>query len=237
LPHAGGGAGSFREWPALLPPSVELFAVQYPGREDRFGDPLIDNMDELVRQLVDALVPVLDRPYVLFGHSMGAAVAYETVQALRRRGVAEPAWLFVSSREPPDESEAGDVHLRDDDGLVQKLLEMGGTSEEVLADPGLRGILLSYVRSDFRLVETYRPRPAPPLTCPVVGFFADQEDDLSEQRLAGWSRATTGRTEVRRFTGDHFYLVPHRRAVVAEIVRRLDPAFTRTGIRTGTGAG
>ena len=60
FPHAGGGAGSYREWPPLLPPWVELLAVQYPGREDRFPDPLIDDMHELVAQLAAALHPALD---------------------------------------------------------------------------------------------------------------------------------------------------------------------------------
>ncbi|MEV7230821.1 alpha/beta fold hydrolase [Polymorphospora sp. NPDC051019] len=227
FPHAGGGAGTFRAWDVLLPPSVELVSVQYPGREDRFADPLVDDMDELTAQVAAAIARIIDRPYLVFGHSMGSAVAYETVQRLRRYGVPEPDWLFVSGRPAPGDVTGGDVHLRDDDGLCAELGRLGGTDDVVLADPELRRAVLRYVRNDYRLIETYRPTPAAALSCPVAVLRGGDDPELSADQAHGWARTTTGKLDVRTFPGDHFYLVPQRRAVVATIVGKLDPVLAR----------
>ncbi|GAA5040053.1 pyochelin biosynthetic protein PchC [Thermocatellispora tengchongensis] len=225
FPHAGGGAGAYRSWNALLPPSVELLAVQYPGREDRFPDPLVDDMDELAGAVAAALRGALDRPYMVFGHSMGAAVAYETVHLLRPH---EPAALFVSGRPAPDRFRGGDVHRRDDEGLIDELTRLGGTDRDVLADPALRRAVLAYVRNDYKLIENYRPRSRPPLTCPLTVLTGADDPELPPDQAGGWARLTSGRTEVLTFPGGHFYLVPRRSEVVAAIVRRLDPALVHT---------
>lgn len=229
FPHAGGGAGTYRAWSALLPPSVELLCVQYPGREDRFGDPLIDDMDKLVSGIARALGRLTDRPYLVFGHSMGAAVAYETVRALRRALRPEPDWLFVSGRPAPDRHRGGEVHLRDDDGLCAELNRLGGTDSDVLADPALRAAVLTYIRNDYRLIENHRPAPGPPLDCPIAVFVGEDDPELDLAGAAEWGALTTARTDVASFPGDHFYLTPRRADVVATILRRLDPAIARAG--------
>jgi len=229
FPHAGGGAATFRPWEPLLPLSVELIGVQYPGREDRFADPLVDDMDEMAGHVAAALRRVVDRPYLVFGHSMGSAIAYETVQWLRRLGVAEPVALIVSGRPAPGDVTGGEVHLRDDEGLCAELSRLGGTPRDVLADPELRRAVLRYVRSDYRLIETYRPRPAPPLGCPVTVLRGADDPEIDAEQAAGWGRVTAGPLDVRTFPGDHFYLVPERRNVVAAVLGKLDPSLTRTG--------
>ncbi|MER7168880.1 alpha/beta fold hydrolase [Micromonospora sp. NPDC000207] len=220
FPHAGGGASAFRSWYALMPPQAELVAVQYPGRENRFGEPLVDRMPDLVDEFVDELD--LTGSYVLLGHSMGAAVAYELAQELRRRGRAGPMRLVACARQAPTDLRPGTVHRGDDDTLVAELLRLGGTHPEVLADPDLRRTVLEVVRNDYRLAETYSPRPAPPLDCPVSVFVADADPECGEADAAGWAATTTGPTEVRVFRGDHFFLVPQRRPVVAALMSALD---------------
>lgn len=229
FPHAGGGAGAFRGWSALLPPSIELICVQYPGREDRFGDQLVDDMDQLVAGIAGALARLTDRPYLVFGHSMGAAVAFETVRALRSSLRPEPEILVVSGRRAPDRFRGGQVHLRDDDGLCAELDRLGGTHADVLADPVLRAAVLTYVRNDYRLIENHHPRPGPPLGCPIAVFIGDEDPELDLAGAAEWQALTTGRTDVRTFAGDHFYLSPRRAEVVAAILRRVDPAIARAG--------
>lgn len=232
LPHAGGGAGSFRPWVSLLPPEVELLGVQYPGREDRFGDPFVDDMDELVAAIADDLVPATDRPYALFGHSMGSAVAWELAHELARRGGPGPRRLFASGRKAPATATVGTVHLQTDDVLCQELTRLGGTSGEVLADPGLRPVVLGCVRNDYRLIETYRPPARPALTCPVEVFTGDGDSEFTldgGDETGGWSDVTTGATRVHVFRGDHFYLNPRRKEVVTAVLRRLDPSLPTGG--------
>jgi pyochelin biosynthesis protein PchC len=228
FPHAGGSASAFRAWSGLLPAAVELVVVQYPGREDRFGEPMVDDMATLVGRISDALARVLDRPHVLFGHSMGSAVAYETAQELRSRGVPGLRRLVASGREAPVRSRGGDVHRGDDNALCAELARLGGTAAEVLADAELRRAVLGYVRNDYRLIETYRPLPASPLGCPVTVFTGTEDPELSVEDAAAWAPLGDGRVDVQAFPGGHFYLGPGRAEVVTALLRRVDPALLQS---------
>jgi pyochelin biosynthetic protein PchC len=237
LPHAGGSAGFYRPWAALMPSEVELVALQYPGREDRLGDPGSSGMDELVGEVADAVRPLLDRPYALFGHSMGSAVAWELAHELERRGAPGPRRLFASGRAAPGTAVTGRLHRQEDDVLCAELRRLGGTDGEILADPDLRALVLTAVRHDYRIIVTHRPRRRrPPLSCPIHVLTGSADPELGVERCrdraAGWADLTTARTEVRDFPGDHFYLTPRRREVVAAVLRRLDPSLSVGGART-----
>src|SRR4051794_36920377 len=94
LPHAGGGAAAFRRWADGMAAAVEVVAVQPPGRETRFREPPFTDWRSLVVSLADALPA--DRPFALFGHSLGALLAFELARELRRRGGPPPDHLFVA---------------------------------------------------------------------------------------------------------------------------------------------
>jgi pyochelin biosynthetic protein PchC len=232
LPHAGGGASGYRAWSALLPPAVELLVVQYPGREDRFAEPIPEDMATLAAGIADALAVALDRPYVLFGHSMGSAVAYEVARELVERGHPAPRRLVASGRVAPVRALGGDLHRGDDEALAAELRRLGGTDAEILADGELRRAVLGYVRGDYRIIETYRPRPPAVLDCPITAFTGDADPELSPAEAARWATLGTGEADVAVFPGGHFYLGPHRAAVVEALLRRIDPALTsvRPGI-------
>ncbi|GAB3456764.1 alpha/beta fold hydrolase [Streptomonospora sediminis] len=225
LPHAGGGANAFRAWASLLPAGVDVVCVQYPGREDRFGEALVDDMAAAVDSIAAELAPLLDRPYALFGHSMGSAVAFELARRLRDGGAAEPDRLFASGRKAPGQAPASGIHLAGDDAVVAELVRLGGTQREVLADPDLRASVLAYVRNDYRLVERYRPFAGEPLRCPVSVFIGDTDPEVDAEQARGWSETTTGRVDVSVFPGGHFYLAANRDAVAAALLNRLDPAL------------
>ncbi|MEW2354051.1 alpha/beta fold hydrolase [Spirillospora sp. NPDC029432] len=227
FPHGGGGASAYADWAGALPPAVEPVAVQYPGREDRLGEPVPADMDGLAGALADDMAPLLDRPYVLFGHSMGATVAYEVAQRLRARGARPSAHLIASAREAPHDERGGGVHRGDDEDLRAELARLGATPPEVLGDPELRKMIFGYVRADYRIIETYRARPLPPLDCPVTVFLGDRDPDLAPGEALGWRRATRARAELRLFSGDHFYLVPQRAAVLAALRQILSGHGTR----------
>lgn len=228
LPHAGGGASAFRAWDPLMPPGIELHVAQYPGREDRFGEPPIEDMDTLVAHLAEAVAPLTDRPYALFGHSMGSAVAWELAHALTNRQLAVPERLFVSGRQAPGRAPTGSVHLRDDAGLCDELTRLGGTPRELLADPDVQAVVLRQVRGDYRLIETYRAPARPLLPCPVDLFTGDRDPEVGPEHLTGWAELTRSQARVRVFPGGHFYLAPARREVVAALAGALGAAAMTT---------
>jgi pyochelin biosynthetic protein PchC len=225
LPHAGGTAGFFRTWAAELPPDVELHCVQYPGREDRLNEPLVDDMGALADAVSGALVPLLDRPVALFGHSLGAAVAYEVAQRIQRHSVAEPVALFLSGRPGPRHERGGSVHLATDEVLVDELGRLDGTGAPVLAHPALMRLILPIVRNDYRLSETYRPASSR-VDCAVVACLGANDSEVTTEEALGWQEVTSGAFDCWAFPGGHFYLNDQRAALLARISARLAAVTT-----------
>ncbi|MCF1183657.1 alpha/beta fold hydrolase [Marichromatium gracile] len=218
LPHAGGTPALFKHWPPLLPDWIEPLMVCLPGRENRLDEPLPEDIPALVRQLAGAVRPWLDRPWALFGHSMGGALAHELTQTLIDQGLRAPEQLVISAREPPQCHHGGDLHRHDDDTLCAALTALGGTPPELLALPEIRAIVLPAVRQDYRLIETYRPDPErPPLPCPLTVFRGRDDPDLDAEEADAWSRWTDAGFRVETFPGGHFYLSDAPGPVVARL--------------------
>ncbi|MFI5618582.1 thioesterase II family protein [Streptomyces sp. NPDC051567] len=210
FPHAGGSASFFRTWAKDLDPDVELEAVQYPGRENRLAEPLIASMGELAAGVAEALSADRRRETILFGHSMGAAVAYETLRLLEATGTSRVTRLCVSGREISGFSESVDSGPRGDDDLLATMADLGGTRSAVLDDPDLRAMVLDIVRNDYHLIDTYRPDPeATPVSAEVIALTGDRDPRVDVDQVKAWESVTTGAFSVRVFPGDHFYLTSH----------------------------
>ncbi|HET8682217.1 MAG TPA: alpha/beta fold hydrolase [Micromonosporaceae bacterium] len=220
LPHAGGSASFYRALAAALPDHIETVAVQYPGREDRFTEPCVPDLRRLAGLVTEALLPLLDRPVALFGHSLGACVGHEVALRLQQRA-RPPAHLFVSAQPAPRHLRPGTIHLAGDDALLAELRRVGGLASGVLDDPELRAIVLPAVRADYRAIETYRPVPVPPLDCPVTALVGTEDPDATIDQARDWAAYTAARFELRVLPGGHFYLGEHLSRVSADIAARL----------------
>lgn len=221
FPHAGGTAAFFRSWRDHLLPDVELYAVQYPGRMDRITEACVDDMDEMAGSVAGALEPLLDRPVALFGHSLGAVVAYEVARRVCARTPHALARLFASGRTAPSRHQPTGRHLVSDDALWRDVERLGGTKPEVLADRELRRAFLPALRSDYRLSELYRPGPGPLLACPVTALLGDRDSEVAPSDAASWATVTSAEFTIRIFPGGHFYLTSRLPEVVGEIMSSL----------------
>jgi pyochelin biosynthetic protein PchC len=221
FPHAGGTAQLFHGWPARLPSDIEVLAVRYPGRQDRVAEPCVDDMGTLADAVAAALEPHLDRPLALFGHSMGAAVAYEVALRLEARPVV-PVHVLVSAHVPGHRADRSHLDDDTDEALIARVRRLGDLHSEVYDIPELRELLLPALRADHRLLRTYRPERARPLRAPITAYTGTDDSSCALDDIRAWADLTgADNFELRSFPGDHFYLVPREADLLADIAERL----------------
>lgn len=204
---AGSSASAFFEWGRLLPPEIELCAIQLPGRQQRAGERPYTRMALALLEVRAAIAGYLDRPFGIFGTCTGALLGYELAQRLRGEPGAALLGLFVACcRAPHLPDRDAPIHARDEEGLWDEVERLGGTPAMVLERPELRALLAPTLRADFELAETYHYRPAPPLDCPITVFGGAADTIVSRDELEGWRTHTTGACGVRLIDGGHYLL-------------------------------
>ena len=206
FPYAGGSSAIYAAWADSLPSWVDAIAVALPGRGARFDEPATTDFAALVDHVSTAIAGVDPLPLALFGHSLGALLAYEVARELEQRG-AGPGLLFVSGRQASGlpSRRVPIAHLPDDE-FIGELRAIGGTPSEILASGELIELLLPMLRADFALAERYKPLPGQPLTCPLVALGGLEDPWVHAPDLRAWSDMTAGPFSMRMFPGDHFYL-------------------------------
>lgn len=212
FPHACGSATAYRPWDGLLPPDVELVAVQYPGHGDRFGEPCATSVHEIADEVADGLRGAAWPPLVLFGHSLGAAIAYEVARRLGPDDV-DLRGLIVSGRPAPHVAGAPPVFDTDEE-LWAELARLGGTDAQLAGNAAARKVFTPLLRADYRLNATYRPASGGMLSCAITGYRGRDDDTVSRDQLARWADLTTGPFRFEEFGGGHFYLASARREFV-----------------------
>ncbi len=209
FPFAGGSALAYRDWHRHLPEQVEVVPVELPGRASRFREPLLRHVDPVVAAAGTGLAPLFDRPFALFGHSMGALLVFELARWLRRQGMPAPVQVFASGRQAPHIPEHKGLHTLPDAELLARLREFNGTPEEVLAHPELMQMLLPVLRADFEVNESYLCREEPPLSSPLTALGGLADPEVPRDELEAWRRHTSAGFDLRMFPGDHFFLLNH----------------------------
>jgi medium-chain acyl-[acyl-carrier-protein] hydrolase len=221
VPYSGGGAQVYMPFAPLLPPAMALYALELPGRGRRFTDKLLESVSSMVREAVDGILPLIggSPAYAVFGHSLGGIVAFETVRELRRRKAPMPRHLFVSGvRAPQVPKREGTAYDLPHDQFVQKLVEMGGTQEEILANREMLELMVPILRMDFKAYETYRYTEDRPLECPVTALGGSLDTFVLPADVEQWSLHTGGAFAHTTLDGGHFFIHP-RMKDVTDIIR------------------
>jgi medium-chain acyl-[acyl-carrier-protein] hydrolase len=221
LPYAGAGGGVYRDWSAHLPSTVGVIAVQPPGRESRFSEEPIAQMPVYVTQLAAAVRPLLDRPYAVFGHSMGARVAFELCRLLRQDGLPLPARLYLSGCPAPQLPGPPPRWNLPEPELIDALHDLGGTPPEVFDSPSLMSMFLPMLRADFALLETFPHAEAPPLPIPIGGFAGRADPEAPPDSVRAWAVHTSEDFVLHEFDGEHFFLHDQRAALLQVIAADL----------------
>jgi surfactin synthase thioesterase subunit len=219
LHHAGGSRLLYSTWPDRFPQAWQVHALDVPGRDD--GGHSLDAVTA-ARRIADVTEPMTDRPYALFGHSMGAAIAFELALALRSRGRPWPVWIGLSACTPDPRAMLSDggplLHASSDRRLREHLARLGGTPSEILTEEHIWRSFAPRIRADLRLVESWQPAPPSPVPAPVTLFGGLDDPYVRPDMLGGWARVATRILGVHLYAGGHFYLVEHTEEVVERTV-------------------
>ena len=224
LPCAGASATMYLRWRRLLPRRVRVVPVELPGRGSRLGESPVRDFDSLVAQLCAEQSEAMRGPFALFGHSMGALLAYGMACRLRSVGCALPVALLASASPAPARRDPDRFAGKTSDAaLIADLRKQGGTPEEVFASAELMRITLDVLGADYRVCESFRYRGEAPLPMPVH-VFAGREDDIDAERMHAWSAEAGGAFSLDWFDGGHFFIREQETAFLAALSQRLGRA-------------
>ncbi|MDQ8728325.1 alpha/beta fold hydrolase [Bradyrhizobium sp. LHD-71] len=206
LPYSGGSAMLYARWRRLLPSWIDVQPVEWPGRGVRMDEPLATDPLQLASQLASELHPNIDRPYALFGHSLGALIAFELAHSLLDRCAPAPLVLFASGTEAPAVRDGSRWRQPlSDAALLKELRGLRGTPDEALSNDEIMRMALPVLRADFLMCGAYVHRERRPLPCPIHVFGGD-DDDTSRASLEAWKRETAAGFALDILQGHHFFI-------------------------------
>lgn len=223
FPYAGGGTSAYTPWERLAPAWIEVCPVQLPGREGRFAERPFDRLHGLLADLWPDFSTVFDKPYALFGHSMGALIAFELARKLRRANAPDPVALLVSGALAPHRRGGRQpLHTLHDDALLERLHSFRGVPPELLQDPSFVAVLMPVIRSDFAVVDTYEYVPEPRLSIPIHAFGGVEDRDAPSGELPFWSEQTSSAFSLQTYQGGHFFIRTEAPALIKVICDRIE---------------
>jgi surfactin synthase thioesterase subunit len=224
FPFAGGGASVFHKWSGELPRTIRALPVQLPGREGRWAEKAFSSVPVLVPVLADALSSVLKPPFALFGHSMGAFIAFDLARELQRRGLASPARLFVSAcRAPQIPDPDPPLYTMTEDEFALELKRLNGIPPEVFENREYMELILPMLKADFELCDTYVYRNGAPLECGISAFRGKDDWKVGSEHVTPWGAQTKAGYIERICPGDHFFLNSSQADLLAAIAADLLP--------------
>lgn len=222
LPYAGGAASAFATWQNSLPDDgIEVIGVQLPGRGARLMEPNLTSLETIVSELVEAIAPYInDCDYYLYGHSMGARVAYELACALEKKGLVMPKELFLSgARGPRIPSRKAPLHALPHDDFLKEIEDLNGTPKEMLENKELMELAIPILRADFQICETWNNQVGHQLSIPVRIMGGLDDPGVLLEDLDAWKECTSGQFKRHVFPGDHFFINPQKEKLLALIGR------------------
>ncbi|WP_181794937.1 thioesterase II family protein [Streptomyces sp. WELS2] len=224
FPHAGGSASYFRPLADALAGVAEVLPVQYPGRQDRRAEPPLTSVSRLADEIVAVLGSLSPRRLVLFGHSMGACVAFEVARRIERDssgGSHDLRGLIASGRTAPPTLRDTKVRFMDDHAVIAEMRRLNGTDDRLLLDDDVIQMIMPAIRGDYLAVESYRYEPGPPLRCPVSVLVGDDDPQVTLAEAEEWRAHTQADFRLRAFPGGHFYLAEQQDRVVRALAEDL----------------
>ncbi len=220
LPYAGGLANVYLQWQQYLDPNIELYPIELAGRGKRWKEPtynsLLDAADDVFTVICNSIE---DKPYAVWGHSMGTLIAYELSHVIKRSCERDPEHLLLSGCSPPHIGNTSKkLHQLGDEDFLREVLALGGTTPGIFENKGLTEIIIPILKSDYKNIESYEYKPAEDnLNCDISIFFGLEDMLVKPVNATAWAQYTNGTCNLHGFAGGHFFIHEEMEDVVAII--------------------
>jgi len=207
FPYAGGNASTYLSWAEKLPSNVELVAIQPPGRASRMLEPAYSDMATLIDDLIESVSAYLDRPYVIFGHSLGSRVAIELIYQCRLRGLPLPQHFIASGSRGPDLPVSNQIlSAMGDDELIDELRKLKGAPDVLLANKDIMKLFLPTLRADLKIADFYRFKEDIKFDCPVTVLRGELDESILLEQAESWGKYFSGSFDMHVLPGGHLFL-------------------------------
>src|SRR3990167_5003550 len=208
--HSGGGASAYYPWIDHLSPYIEMIAIQLPGRENRFTEPLNNSLTDITAKLTEGFKVYTDKPFIVFCHSLGALVSFEFMKSVHQLYSLYPRHMIVSATKAPHlPFRMKHLSKLDDKTLKEELRIYNGIDERILNNEELLELFLPIIKSDFSISENYNFLESEPLPCDILALSGEQDQTVNQEEILGWAKYTTGKFEHLSFPGKHFFIKDH----------------------------
>jgi medium-chain acyl-[acyl-carrier-protein] hydrolase len=222
FPYAGSGASLFYEWPNKFSPEIEICAIKLPGRESRFKEKPYRRMTTLVEKLASEMLPFLNKPFLFFGHSLGAHISFKLARYLRRNKLPCPMHMFVSGARAPHipETDTDPLHYEmDDEKFINKIFKLGGLPEDLFKNHMLLDLFLPILKADIEMLNTDEYTEEDPLDCDISSFGGAFDLRVTREDCEAWSKHTGRDFSLTMFSGGHFFINTHHDQLIKVIIQ------------------
>ena len=220
FPYAGSGSSVFNEWPKSILPGIELCVVKLPGRESRYNEKPYRRIDDLVKKLANEMRPLLNKPFIFFGHSIGAHISFHLARFLRRNNMHVPKHLIVSgARAPQIESRNPDPlhYTMEDSEFIKELIELKGMPDDLLKNQELLDLVIPILKADIEMINTMEYKEENPLDCSISSFGGLFDERVKKEDSEAWKEQTCRDFSLAMLPGGHFFMNTHRDQLIREI--------------------
>ncbi|MTJ51626.1 thioesterase [Anabaena sp. UHCC 0253] len=222
LPYAGGSATVFRTWPDYLPSSIEVCPLELPGRGRQMRLPLYTKMQLLVKEIAQNISPYLDKPFAIFGHSMGGLVSFELTRLLRSDYGLTPLHLFIAARNAPQVTPTKKpIYNLPDPEFWQEIRNFNGTPDDVMKNTEIMKLFLPILRADFTVLDTYIYTHQPAFDFPISVFGGLKDQEFTDYELEAWCEQTIAPFSLQMIDGDHFFINKARNILLKSVIQSL----------------
>jgi surfactin synthase thioesterase subunit len=227
LPFAGGNIYSYQDFAKLAPSFLKVIPVELPGRGTRIREKLLRDIDQMVNDIFNHVLPYLnDKPYMIYGHSMGTLLGYLLTKRILKEGLPAPKQLiFTGARAPSSRNSEEKRYLLPKDKFIAKLIEYGGSPDEILRDESVMEFFEPIIRADFEGVENYVHSASEPFDIPIYVMIGLDEPTTYEEALA-WQNETNIPIEIKQFKGRHFFIYEHQKEIMSIIINKINKQFS-----------